>query len=170
MQVIFLDIDGVLNIMSPSYNTTSYRPDGSVRWMEEHLIQRLHYLIEKTDAKIVISSSWRLDMPDLEKQLRVGGFKYWDKVIGETPYIVGHRGDEIQSYLDENPEIDCFVVLEDEIDDVCGEKCQTIHKLNVVEVDMKEGLSHQNVRQAYNILNACKVRESKRKVQNEIKS
>jgi len=160
MITIFLDIDGVLNIMSPSYNTAMITPTGCTKWMEEHLIQRLHWLIEKTDADIVISSSWRLDMKDLQVQLEANGFKYWNKVVGETPYISGPRGQEIQMYLDEHPEIgDCFVVLEDEVADVCGEKCSIIHKLNVVEVDMKKGLTHDNVNLAKNILQAAEIRK-----------
>jgi len=151
MLVIFLDIDGVVNIMSPSYNSSAYRPDGSVRWMEEHLVQRLNYLVEKSGAEIVISSSWRLDMKDLEKQLVKNGFKHWDKVQGETPYF-GHRGDEIQKYLVEHPEVEGYVVLEDEIDDVNGEKCQAIPMDNIVEVDMRNGLSDQNITKAKNIL------------------
>ena len=153
MQVIFLDVDGVLNIMSPSYNTAYYRPDGSVRWMDDHLVQRFNYLVKKTGAEIVISSSWRLDMKDLEKQLKKNGFEHWDKVQGETPYF-GDRGDEIQKYLDEHPEVDGYVVLEDEIADVCGDKCNTIDATFVVEVDLKNGLSHQDVEKAQNILYA----------------
>lgn len=162
MKVIFLDVDGVLNIMSPSYNTTAYAPDGSVKWMDNHLVQRLDYLIKRTGAKVVISSSWRLDMEDLQLQLEKNGFKSWSEVIGETPYFgSARRGDEIQRYLDEHPDIDCFAVLEDEIDDVCGEKCNTIHKLNVVEVDMRNGLSHQNVDSVYHILTGCQNRQNR---------
>ena len=151
MQIIFLDVDGVLNIMSPSYNTAAYRPDGSVVWMDVHLIQRLNYLIEKTGAEVVISSSWRLDMKDLKLQLEANSFKHWDKVQGETPYF-GFRGDEIQRYLDEHPEIDGYVVLEDEPTDVCGDMCSTIPEEFVVSVDMKNGLTDQDITKAKDIL------------------
>ena len=155
MRIIFLDCDGVINILSPSYNTAYYRPDGSVVWFESSLIQRLNWLIEKTDANVVISSSWRLDMADLKVQMEVNGFKYWDKVVGETPYF-GFRGDEIQEWLDNYQDLDpieTYVVLEDEIADVCGDKCMTISEEFVVEVDMKNGLTHQDVLKAKDILN-----------------
>jgi len=157
--VIFLDCDGVINIVSPSYNTSYYRPDGTVNYFDDHLIQRLNWLIERSGADIVISSSWRLDMDDLKVQMEKNGFKYWNKVVGKTPYTNGHRGDEIQTWLDKHPEVKCFVVLEDEIDDVCGEKCSTIDKLNVIEVNMQTGLTHADVDLAYHKLIACETRK-----------
>ena len=51
------------------------------------------------------------------------------------------------------------VVLEDEIDDVCGEKCSTIDKLNVIEVNMQTGLTHADVDLAYHKLIACEMRK-----------
>jgi len=53
MKVIFLDVDGVLNIMGGSYRTFM-KPYG--HHIEYHLVQRLNYIIEKTGAKIVVSS------------------------------------------------------------------------------------------------------------------
>ncbi len=157
ISVIFLDIDGVLNIFSPSYSTNYYRPDGSVQWMDEHLVIRLNYLIDRTGASIVISSSWRSDMDDLKKQLLVSGFKHWDAVVGKTPiFMNGRRGDEIQSYLDHHPEIKTFVVLDDVINNICGDKCSTISKMDVIEVDAKNGLTHQDVNLAYHKIIAGK--------------
>jgi hypothetical protein len=158
MKVIFLDCDGVINCISPSYTTSYYKPDGSVTYFDEHLIQRLNWLIEKSEADIVISSSWRYDMPDLKEQMELNGFKHWDKVIGYTPTLT-HRGEEIQRWLDDNPEYRCYVVLEDEPQDVCGEKCNIISKLFVVEINPEIGLTHTDVQAAYMTLTACERRE-----------
>ena len=152
MKIIFLDVDGVLNIMSPSYTTSYFRPDGSVKYMDEHLVYRLNYLIEKTDTNIVISSSWRLDMEDLKEQLELSGFKYWDKVIGATDYNEKHRGEQIIDYLSDYNNISNYVVLEDEIEDVHGDKCMIVPIENVVEVDFRNGLTHQDVEKAIKIL------------------
>ena len=154
MSVIFLDVDGVINIMSPSYNTTTIQPDGKTIWVESHLIKRLDWLIDQTSSDVVISSSWRLDMDDLSKLMKKSGFKNQNKVIGYTPYRkdIRYRGDEIQAWIDENNYRENYVVLEDEIDDVNGEKCTTIPKENIIEVDPKIGLTHQNVQEAKNIL------------------
>ncbi len=157
--VIFLDCDGVLNINSPSYTTSYFRPDGTINYFDDHLVQRLNWLIERSGADIVISSSWRLDMDDLQTQMEKNGFKHWDKVVGKTPYTNGHRGDEIQAWLNEHPEVKCYVVLEDEPQDVCGEKCSTIHKLDVIEVNSQVGLTHNDVDLAYTKLIACEMRK-----------
>ncbi len=141
-KVIFLDIDGVLNIMSESYRTTNIMRRGAMIYIEPHLAERLDYIIQKTGAMIVVSSSWRGDMDDLQKQMERAGFKNWNKVIGRTPYIHGGRGLEIQAWLAHHTGVTKYVVLEDEIDDVCGEKCDAVPRSNVVEVDMQSGLSH----------------------------
>jgi len=55
MKVIFLDIDGVLNSVK-SMIESKYE-----KWSDEPSIENigwLNYIIEKTDAKIVISSTW----------------------------------------------------------------------------------------------------------------
>ena len=152
MQVIFLDIDGVLNIYSPSYHSAMLQSDGSTKWMEFHLIQRLHYLLEKTGAEIVISSSWRGDMDDLKKQLEKNGFKYWNRVQGRTGFANKHRGQQILDYLGDHKEITGYVILEDEPQDICGEKCNIIDEAFVVQVDMQVGLSHKDIILAKNIL------------------
>ena len=58
MKVIFLDIDGVLN--SDASLMVDYRVEGD-------LILNLKYLVDKTDAKIILSSSWRLYFKPLRK-------------------------------------------------------------------------------------------------------
>ena len=154
MSIIFADMDGVINILSPSYNTCMIQPDGNTIWFEHHLIKRLDWLIDQTLSEVVISSSWRLDMEDLEKLMKQYGFRNWDKVIGSTPYRNGirWRGDEIQTWLDENNYKGKYVVLEDEVIDVCGDYCDTIPREFVVEVDMKTGLTHADVEKAKGIL------------------
>ena len=50
MKVVFLDIDGVLNSDSTLYENIS---------LEDNLIMNLKELIDRTGAKIILSSSWR---------------------------------------------------------------------------------------------------------------
>jgi HAD domain in Swiss Army Knife RNA repair proteins len=55
MKVIFLDIDGVLNCeKTPNPRKFPYVVD-------RKLLTRLKTLLERTGAKVVLSSSWRLD-------------------------------------------------------------------------------------------------------------
>jgi hypothetical protein len=144
MPIIFLDLDGVLNIISESYITSFFRPDGTIRYFEPHLIERLHYIIERVpDLKIVISSSWRSDMKDLKEQLEKDGFKYWRRVIGKTPELNGYkRGDEILKWLEEHPEVKHYRVLEDEENSISP----MISYRNITLVDPETGLTHKNVK------------------------
>ena len=62
MKVIFLDIDGVLN------SDASLMVDDRV---EGDLILNLKYIVDKTDAKIILSSSWRLYFKLLKINLKL---------------------------------------------------------------------------------------------------
>ena len=172
MKVIFLDVDGVLNILSDSYNSCAWVNLGHDA-VEVHLMKRLEYLIEQADANIIISSSWgQKQLTILLKKLR---FKYIDRIIGRTHRgeventnvpderliiqqgtgikFLSERGDQIQHWLDNTEHsVVSYVVLEDEVSDVCGDRCNTIPKDKVVEVDMREGLSQKNINRALYIL------------------
>ena len=136
MKVIFLDIDGVLNMYGASCRTFM-KPYG--QHIEPHLVNRLNYILEKVeDLKIVISSSWRFDMKDLEKQIKEQGFKYWDRVIGKTP-VGDARGLEILDWLSEK-EVEKYLVIDDECFDICGEVCNVIPVKRFLQTDGNEGI------------------------------
>ena len=173
VKIIFLDVDGVLNIMSDSYRSCAWVNLGSDA-VEVHLMKRLEYIIEQTDANIVISSSWgQKQLTILFKKLR---FKHIDRIIGRTHRgeventnvpderliiqqgtgikYLSERGDQIKHWLDNTEhKIKSYVVLEDEVSDVCGDRCDAIPSSAVIEVDMNEGLSNVNVKTAIEILN-----------------
>jgi hypothetical protein len=150
-RIVFLDVDGVLNIMSKSYNTSDYKKDKTVMYVEPHLAQRLEWILKKTEASIVISSSWRYDMDELKIQMEKAGFRMWDKVIGRTTYNHNHRGLQILDWL-ENNECDRYVVIDDEIKDICGEDLPYIPEDYVVKTDEKNGMSHQEAVKAIGVL------------------
>jgi hypothetical protein len=153
MKIIFLDIDGVLNSVQSVH--MYYR-----QWLEEGkpegcrstdkwcpiAVSNLKMILEECpDAKIVISSTWRLGdgwCTDVKEYFGDYGLDY-SRVIGKTPDIskiaVGklkgeyrenghHRGHEIQQWLDENTvspegslltprfEISDFVIIDDDAD------------------------------------------------------
>jgi hypothetical protein len=115
LKVIFLDIDGVLNVI----------PKGHDKWgaiFHPHLVENLKRIIDETGAKIVISSTWRMGnglpgMIDMWKERGLPG-----EVIGITPNFMVHfkttlcRGKEIDAYLDEHPEIENYVIIDDDSD------------------------------------------------------
>jgi len=100
MKVIFLDIDGVLNLYCESRDEYGC-------CFHSHLVDNLKRLIDETGAKIVISSTWRFSGLVIMKEM-------WIKrglpgeVVGITPNFMRHhgttlcRGKEIDAYLEEN--------------------------------------------------------------------
>lgn len=122
MKVIFLDIDGVLNVMRQEF-------DDYGQLFHQNLVDNLSYIINETGAKIVISSTWRHrgldfiknmwkhrnlpgeviditpDCWDLIKEEKFG-LKYYDDV---------DRGYEIQDWLN-NHDVENYVILDDDSD------------------------------------------------------
>lgn len=152
MKVLFLDIDGVLNMFGNSYRTFM-KPYG--QHIEPHIVQRLNYVMESVpELSIVISSSWRLNMEDLQKQLMEQGFKHWERVIGHTPSLDA-RGQEIIAWM-VGKEIQRYLVLDDESFDICGEKCDVIPRECFIQTDMNEGLLNKDAMFIVNYFNEPK--------------
>lgn len=113
---------------------------------DEKAVARLQRLVEATDAKIVISSTWRLlhSLSDIRGLLDKHGFK--GNVIDKTPRIPdGVRGGEIQSWL-EGKNVDSFVILDDDDD-----MEPLMDKL--VQTDFESGLQDEHVERAVEMLN-----------------
>ena len=119
-KVIFLDIDGVLNVYPQGHD--EYGPI-----FHQHFIDNLGYIIEQTGAKLVISSTWRGSgieyLRNLWKHRNMPG-----DIIDITPncvdvvnsgrcefYDTVDRGHEIQQWLDEN-EVLNYCIIDDDND------------------------------------------------------
>ncbi|NEN87383.1 HAD domain-containing protein [Paenibacillus elgii] len=114
MKIIFLDIDGVLvtsrhMVQSKKYFGHAFDPE---------CVRSLQEILEKTEANIVVSSSWRegRTLKQLQSIFELNGIK---KVVGMTPIIEGAiRGKEIKEYLNDilknGLEVDKFVIIDDE--------------------------------------------------------
>ena len=143
MRVIFLDIDGVLN----SHRTAAAYREPLMRKLDPVSVKLLHRIVSKADAKLVISSTWRLD-PDwltlVWGCLREAGWPcdYGDcPIIGRTAKYLGIRkvrGDEIDMWLKENPEYDDYLIFDDDSDMLPHQKDRFIH------CDGKIGISWDN--------------------------
>ncbi len=148
MNILFLDVDGVLNIMSTTFRSATSGSDV----IEPHLMERLEFILERSpDTNIVISSSWI--EKHLIKKLKSVRFKYLDRILGRTNRSREHRGDQIKDWLDTHEDVENYIVLEDEISDVCGDRCSAIPTNNVIEIDMNEGMSNANTIDAVHRLN-----------------
>lgn len=118
MKVVFLDVDGVLN----NSRTNSRTPEGFTG-ISNTLLDRFAHFVKETDAKIVLTSTWKEEWdknpkmcaPDgayLARKLRQKGVYILDKT-DESATGMARRGAAIKLYLDSHPEIDDFVVLDD---------------------------------------------------------
>lgn len=104
MKVIFLDVDGVLNRAFP--RQTPIRPE---------CVARLRRIIDATGARICLSSSWR-HLEDWEELLFKAGVPR--VFCGQTPYMNGTRGLEIEAWIDEHGTPESFVILDDYVLDM----------------------------------------------------
>jgi len=138
MRVIFLDFDGVVN--TPATWGRHVIGDGRSA-LDPDKVGMVACLCERMDAYVVISSAWRHDrtLTMLRDMLTARGFvNAWAKVIGVTPNRIGERGDEIVAWLQEHPDVDEFVVLDDN-DDMRG-----VHD-RFVKTDWHVGISRADV-------------------------
>ena len=118
MNVVFLDYDGVVN--TPMWDgggrrcTFNFPEDNRVNNFQ--CCQWVSEFCEKYGYDIVVSSTWRHERNYIEC-LRNGGLRSTVDVIGKTPSLPdGTRGDEIRRYLDEHPEVEYFLIFDDEND------------------------------------------------------
>jgi hypothetical protein len=107
-RIIFLDIDGVLNCKStPNPRKLPYIVDPP-------LLERFKGVIERTGAKVVLSSTWRYDPAGLFSA-RHWGIPFVD-VIPDMPHQP--RRDEIITWLKTHGNDARFAVLDDEDDEL----------------------------------------------------
>ncbi len=119
-KILFTDIDGVL-YTSRYYNYLSLNHkkfrDNYGFLFDPECIKNFNTIIEETDAKIVISSTWRRSGLDIMRDLfRDRGIK--GDIIDLTPIATIEdlffcRGEEIENWLTFNGMPDKFVVLDD---------------------------------------------------------
>lgn len=120
MKVIFLDFDGVLN--SNQYLQSGRHPDGCGIGLDPFAVVRLRRLVHETDAKIVVTSTWRTgrSVDNLSGLLQAAGCHL--EVLDKTPDLYTkshgykHRGDEINAWLRSTwHEVESYVVIDDDV-------------------------------------------------------
>jgi hypothetical protein len=110
MKIIFLDIDGVLNCN----HTRNPRKFPFI--VDPTLLKRLNRLLQMTGAKVVLSSNWRYDPAGMFSA------KYYDvPFVDTTPDLPGQsRADAILAWVRGQPDVERFVVIDDEDDQLDG--------------------------------------------------
>ena len=150
MKVIFLDFDGVITIPPKWY-------------LQADLIKNVKKIVDETGAKIVVSSSWRRenvketinDMIGKTKRCPRNKMLYWliDNIYDVTSWFSDKkyngtgRGGEIQTWLDKHPEVDNYVIIDDD-GDMFDE--QLYH---FVQTNYEDGLTEVETKRAIKVLN-----------------
>ncbi len=159
MKAIFLDIDGVLNTYYTKELTST-----DATFVDDKKLKILKEIIDRTGAKIVLSSTWRIgwehlelgmkntwyakDFIELRDKFKEFGINLYDK----TPILdnfMRRRGEEIKMYLDNNKEdIDGYVI----IDDLPGKWLRPCSS-HLLQTSEYKGLQEKHVKVAERILN-----------------
>lgn len=165
LKVIMLDIDGVLNSEESIHRRIKMARQGYLDRDEADfpvtpMVGYLNKIIEYTNAKIVISSTWRILHPlegtDESKGTRFRkGLKDIFKqsgILGEIIDITpnkksGIRGEEIKEWLNNHPEVTNYVILDDN-SDMLEEQLPYF-----IQTTWKKGLEEQHADKAIEILN-----------------
>lgn len=146
MKVIFLDIDGVLNSDEYFDKIKDLNIQGIQSEVDIEKIKLLKKAIDETGAKVVLSSSWRYtrNAQYLKELLQQYGI-YTDS----TPFLQNKRGLEIKKWLDNNPSVEDFVILDDEIFDSYDEELleKLIKISNGNGISFGEGLQLKDIDQ-----------------------
>ena len=173
IKVIFLDIDGVLNStktfkrIHEEYKKTGKR----LSCIEDEYLDNLREIVNKTNAVVVLSSTWRHDFNfihgelvpcediedviELYNGLCLRGIKLYDKTDtfpNEDNTYHSWREREIEEWLKEHQNVESFVVIDDEKFDL-----STYEKMNRLIYTRKNGevtgLTYDYVKKAIDILN-----------------
>lgn len=135
MRLVFLDLDGVLNSKTDAdiYKKEHDIPENvplEPERLEHRCLALLKEIVEETDSKVVISSSWRLSWDEkgqrrvtlssqIMKHVQKTLNEYGIEIVGVTPYVeskdgLHDKGIEIKEYLKGCPNVTNFVILDDE--------------------------------------------------------
>lgn len=150
MKIIFLDFDGVLN--SAKY-LADCENQGVV--IDPSKLALLKQIIDATNARIVLSTSWRehwsktpAECDDIGRFIEQTFSFYGLQIFDKTPVLRARREIQIRIWLDQHPQVQNFVVLDDMLlnaDFMEGHFVKTSYHF--------DGLAEDDVQKAIEILN-----------------
>ena len=143
-KIIFLDFVGVL---SPINNEIDNGKDRFGPLFNQECTKHFNYIIAATDAKIVITSSWRqyLSLWQLRRMWRKCNMA--GEIVGITPLKSTHRGEEIDYWLKKNKYCRQYVIL----DDMNFRQFNDHHRNKLVTCDGRVGLTAEDAIRVMNI-------------------
>lgn len=128
MKVVFLDIDGVLNChrTAIAYGGVSWSGEAGIRAkMDEVAIRLIGGIVRLSEAKIVLSSSWRKDA-----NWQTIGPSLGLEISDRTPTLLGSRGQEIAQWLAGHPEVERYAIIDDDSDMLDDQRPYFVHTSN----------------------------------------
>jgi hypothetical protein len=147
LKIVFLDFDGVL--VTPA---SSFRRSRTGTVADPDAVQALNYLIAETGARLVITSTWRLEYSLSELLELLRSWRVQADILGVSPSGAS-RGDEIQEWLDKfsgPAPVDAFVILDD---------LTEMGKLSsrLISTEFETGLTMDHARQALEFLKTTQI-------------
>lgn len=150
MKIIFLDFDGVVSTYEKGWR------------IDIEKLELLKKIVDKTNAKIVVTSSWKRGFTEVDDFIKsfytnprnkdLNNATIFDWFANSIYDITGHnsswRGDGIQRWIDKhNEEIESYVILDDDSD------FRDNQLFNFVQTDTYEGITSREVKLCIKILN-----------------
>lgn len=154
MKIIFLDFDGVISTYEKGWR------------LDDSKLSLLKEIVDATNAKIVVSSSWKVGYTEVKefvnsfynrprnKELKESNLFSWfaDNIYDLTDSNGVWRGNEVQRWIDNHQsEIESYVILDDD-DDFLDNQL-----FNFVQTDTYEGITSREVKLCIKILNNEKI-------------
>lgn len=156
MNIIFLDVDGVLNSRNKLitiYNQTHKPHSGYSYPFDESCLENLERLVEATNSKLVITSTWRKDEEGRNTLMKaLKDYKLDERIVGYTPVLETRREIEIKEFLSKLNSTPNFVILDDDTD--MGELLP-----HLIKTDGQVGLTSKNVEEAIKKLSKNVIKE-----------
>lgn len=145
MKVIFLDVDGVLNSDEYFDKIQGLDIQGIESDIDINKVKLLKKAVDETGAKVVLSSSWRYTKNALALKKLLADYEI--RITDSTPVVEHKRGLEIRKWLENNNNVEDFVILDDEVFDSydSGLMKKLIKMSKEKETDIGEGLLPENV-------------------------
>lgn len=157
MNIIFLDVDGVLNNADDS---DYHVHNGGCYFYSPKCVSLLNQITDVTGAKIVVSSTWRLGKTVEQLQIKFKEMGITGEVIDKTcqlNHLDGYRGNEIIKWVKDNEDLTghfyynlkSYVIIDDDSDMLLWQKDNFVH------TDGQKGLTQADAYDAINILNTA---------------
>lgn len=113
MNILFLDIDGVLND-SYTWQNKIRTPNGYTG-IDDKYVELLSKVVKKYGFNLVLSSDWRYDADECDYAYMVDKLRNFGlEIMSQTPRISAHlRAREIKEWLNVHKDVEKYIILDD---------------------------------------------------------